>query len=573
VAFSVNTNIASLQAQNYLASSSNFQSKTINRVTSGLRIISSGDDAAGLAIANSFRSDQAVLTQGIRNGNDGLSTLQTIDGGMSNISQLLDRARTLATQSASGTFTGGVAGRAQLNSEFQSVLTEIDRQAQAIGLNVGGEFAKSLSVFLGGGRGTDDAAVITNGAVAVDLSKSTVDTGSLGLKGYAAGYTHAGTAADPDSGSYDLGASSATSVSEIIADNADADGVSHFTMGGPGFAGVDVAVNLSGINSTATLVDGINAAIAASESAGTAAAAALKAANIRASIHTGTDGAQQLVFTSSKSTFSVEAADVTANGFLGNFTTNANGDNTATTGVGRALDADSIMVAGGTQQITAAWAATLATATDQVQSLTISIVDSTGTPQSVDLLLDSTAADITQADAVTAINTALQASNDAALQGIVARSQGTDVVFSSASSQEFTVSFGSSYGTAGDTATGFDAFENTIQTSDSAGVGSTVDISTQEGAQAAVTALAKAVTSLGDAQAVVGKGQNNFNYAMNLAQSSSTNLAAAESRIRDADLASEAANLTKAQILLQAGVAALAQANSAPQVVLSLLNG
>ena len=103
--FSINTNIASLQAQNYLQQSSNFQAQTIDQVTSGLRIVHSGDDAAGLAIANGYRSDQAVLTQGIQNANDGLATLQTIDGGMNNISTLLDRARTLATESASGTFT------------------------------------------------------------------------------------------------------------------------------------------------------------------------------------------------------------------------------------------------------------------------------------------------------------------------------------------------------------------------------------------------------------------------------------------------------------------------------------
>jgi len=100
VSFSINTNIASMQAQNYLRVNSDFQSKTINRVTSGLRIVQSGDDAAGLAVANSYRSDEAVLNQGIRNANDGLSQLQIMDGGISNISQLLDRARTLANAHA-----------------------------------------------------------------------------------------------------------------------------------------------------------------------------------------------------------------------------------------------------------------------------------------------------------------------------------------------------------------------------------------------------------------------------------------------------------------------------------------
>ena len=105
------------------------------------------------------------------------------------------------------------------------------------------------------------------------------------------------------------------------------------------------------------------------------------------------------------------------------------------------------------------------------------------------------------------------------------------------------------------------------------GTGGAVDILNQSDAQQAVNALMNAVTTLGTAQANVGKGENQFNYAMNLAQSQSTNLASAESRIRDADLATEAANLTKAQILVQAGTAALAQANSAPQAILSLLKG
>ena len=149
MSFSINTNIAALESQNYLSKDSQFQAKTINSVTSGLRIVNSGDDAAGLAIANGLRNSEAVLTQGIQNANDGLATLQTVDGGVNNISQLIDRASTLATESSSSTFTGD---RGVLNSEFQSVLSEVNRQAQAIGLNTGGTFAQSLSVFIGGGH-------------------------------------------------------------------------------------------------------------------------------------------------------------------------------------------------------------------------------------------------------------------------------------------------------------------------------------------------------------------------------------------------------------------------------------
>jgi len=126
VSFYINTNIASLQAQTYLNQTNNALNQTIQEVTSGLRIVNSGDDAAGLAVANQYRSDEAVLTQGIQNATDGLNQLQIADGGISNISQLLDRASTLATESASGTFTGD---RSTLNAEFQSVIGEINRQA------------------------------------------------------------------------------------------------------------------------------------------------------------------------------------------------------------------------------------------------------------------------------------------------------------------------------------------------------------------------------------------------------------------------------------------------------------
>src|SRR5580765_4260921 len=181
MAFSIQTNVNSLIAQENLRVTSSFQSQTIQRLTSGFRINSSGDDAAGLAVANKLRSDTNELMQGVRNANDGISTLQVIDGGMNNVSKMLDRLRTLSAQSASDTFTGD---RNVLNSEFQSLLSEIDRQAQSIGLDTGGQFAKSLSVFLGGGKTAGTGALSTvNGSVALDLSKSSVDTRSLGLKG------------------------------------------------------------------------------------------------------------------------------------------------------------------------------------------------------------------------------------------------------------------------------------------------------------------------------------------------------------------------------------------------------
>ena len=80
MAFSIQTNVNSLVSQENLRVNGDFQSRTIQRLTSGYRINSSGDDAAGLAVANKFRSDVAELQQGVRNANDGISTLQTADG-------------------------------------------------------------------------------------------------------------------------------------------------------------------------------------------------------------------------------------------------------------------------------------------------------------------------------------------------------------------------------------------------------------------------------------------------------------------------------------------------------------
>src|SRR5438105_8751916 len=135
-------NLSSLSSQSRLSRTQQSLDKTLGRLRSGLRINSSGDDAAGLAIANKYRSDISVLSQGIRNANDGLSTLQIVDGGLNTISNLLDRAATLASQSASDTFSGN---RDTLQGEFGKVLSEITREAQNIGLVGGGANNKALT--------------------------------------------------------------------------------------------------------------------------------------------------------------------------------------------------------------------------------------------------------------------------------------------------------------------------------------------------------------------------------------------------------------------------------------------
>ncbi|MEZ5284181.1 MAG: flagellin [Vicinamibacterales bacterium] len=115
--FSVVSNISAANAQANLTITNLGLQKALTRVSSGFRINASGDDAAGLAVANSYRSQQAVLNQGIRNANDGLSTLQIQDGALNNIATLLDRLSVLATPTASA--SSGV-DRTTLDAEFET---------------------------------------------------------------------------------------------------------------------------------------------------------------------------------------------------------------------------------------------------------------------------------------------------------------------------------------------------------------------------------------------------------------------------------------------------------------------
>ncbi|MBS1859983.1 MAG: flagellin, partial [Acidobacteria bacterium] len=249
--FSIQTNVNSLIAQENLRVNTNFQNQTIQRLTSGYRINSSGDDAAGLAIANKFRNDTAELTQGVRNANDGISALQIIDGGMNNISKMLDRLKTLATQSASATFTGD---RSVLNSEYQSLVTEIDRQAQSVGLSTGGHFVARMGVYVGGGANAAGTADTANGTIELDLSASAVDTKALGLRTSDFEVATKSTA--------DIGSGSATSVATIATANSADAGMATFSIAGPGFSGVQLGVNISGLTTPASVADTINAAIA-----------------------------------------------------------------------------------------------------------------------------------------------------------------------------------------------------------------------------------------------------------------------------------------------------------------------
>jgi flagellin len=309
MAFSIQTNINSLVAQENLRVNSNFQSQTIQRLTSGYRINSSADDAAGLAVANKFRSDVAELSQGVRNANDGVSQLQIMDGGMNNIGKMLDRLKTLATQSASGSFNGN---RAALNKEYQTLVGEIDRQSQAIGLSTGGQFAKTMSVYIGGGRTVAGALDTDNGSVALELAGSVVDAKALGLR-----TSEFKAAAETGT---NLGSASITSISNIVSANS---GTASFELSGEGYSNLSISIAVTASDTTATLADKLNNAIQAAGNAGTTAANNLRTADLHANAVTDSTGRQQLSFTSTGSAFQVTSGNATANALMGNFDADA----------------------------------------------------------------------------------------------------------------------------------------------------------------------------------------------------------------------------------------------------------
>jgi flagellin len=164
--FSIVSNIASVNAQANLQNTSVGLNKALTRLSSGLRINMSGDDAAGLAVANQYRSDVAILNQGIRNANDGLSLLQTADGALNNISTLLDRLATLATQASS---TSNGVDITKLSFEYGQVIAEIDRQASVAGLDA----TMNFSVFV------SSETVVADGVITGTVAAA--DSATLGL--------------------------------------------------------------------------------------------------------------------------------------------------------------------------------------------------------------------------------------------------------------------------------------------------------------------------------------------------------------------------------------------------------
>jgi len=462
MAISFQTNYAALVAENNLNTNNNFQTSTIEALTSGYRINSSGDDAAGLAVANQYQSSINTLTQGVLNGNAGVNTLQIADGGLSNITTILDRLQTLASESASTTFTGN---RSNINVEYQQLVSEITQQADNIGLGAGGSLNVKNQVYVGGGN------TPTNSQVEVDLSGAInqVDANGLNLANTSVlggGTELAGNGVRLDApGALFLSASATQTFAFNLNQGGAATSITATVTGTAG--GINQAGVLTQLNNQLSAY-GITAAV-------------------------GSDG--QINF-GGTTAFTVATATADAT------------DEIATTGATAATNNGLFSVTGKAPYV------------PSVETLTIQNAQGTAT-------VSLTAANTT-ATAIGAINA------QTASLGIYAVENATNNGISLQSINNFTAT-SSAAGGAFVTATPATA----APTASSTATGN---------ALAAITAINNAISQLGNVQSRVGAGENVLNYAINLANSQITNYSAAESGIKDANIAQEASNLTKAQV-------------------------
>jgi flagellin len=488
----INTNIASLNAQRNLTTSQSNLATALQRLSSGLRINSAKDDAAGLAISDRMTSQIRGLDQARRNANDGISLSQTAEGALAQSGEILQRIRELAIQSANA--TNSASDRQSLNSEVSQLVTEVTRIANATTFNglkiLDGSYQGQQ--FQVGADANQTIGVSIQGAAAKDLANNSVagqGTGATGLGGASAGANAA--------------------------------------PAGNGVAAQTVTV--SGSNGSA------NVSVAADDQASTIAAAV--------NAQSGATGVSARASTS--------ATLAVAN--VGNVSFSLNGGGTATT-INATIPAGGNLgaVVTAVNQVSGRTGVT-ATLNAAGNALTFSQAD--GKDIVVENFLNSAGGTATFTGSNTTAATLTSGGTDSS------RASGT---VSFTSDAGFTV--------ASDAANGVVAAAANTAVGSTAADLTSVDISTATGANTAIGIVDAALNQINKSRAQLGAVQNRFGNTIANLQTTSENLSSARSRIRDADFASETASLTRGQILQQAGTAILAQANSLPNNVLSLLS-
>ncbi len=492
----INTNIASLNAQRNLNRSQADLGVSLQRLSSGLRINSAKDDAAGLAISERFTTQIRGLNQAARNANDGVSLAQTGEGDLAQITNNLQRIRELAVQSANA--TNSSSDRAALQLEVTQLVAEIDRVASTSAFNG--------VKLLDGTFSSQSFQVGANSGETVDISSiSSARTASLGRVFEA---TSSGTAS-----------LSALSANDLLINGTDVGAVAN-----PGASG-----SLASDISTAIIAADSQVSVAIGSSS-----FALGAFATVSDAATGNDGVYDLT---------VEGVAVLNRTDVG---------------------------ATGANQVTAANVDTALALTSVQDSLAAAGVTVTGTAAGGDLTFIKTDG----SNLNTTETRTLGTGGTPALTGNGFANLGTGTATGSNESYgALTLTSASAIVVAGNTPgnAGLTAATNAVST---VGTGTTIastDISTVTGANAALISADAALTSISTSRSNLGAIQNRFESIVSSISTSVENLSAARSRIRDADFAAETAALTRNQILQQAGVSILSQANSLPQLALSLL--
>ena len=474
MAANINTNIQSLNAQRNLGISQNALSQSMQRLSSGLRINSAKDDAAGLAISERMSTQVRGLNVAVRNANDGISLAQTAEGALASVTNNLQRMRELAVQSANATNSG--TDRAALQQEVKQLSDEIDRVATQTDFNgtklLDGSFsAQKFQV------GANAGQTITVDSIANARSSTLGKFTGFSLQ------------------SQSIGTASDTATAKTI------------TVGA---GGSPVA-----LGNIATDAKAIAAALNASGITGlTASADVTKVAGATTTVTTTVAGA---------STVNINGIAITMNATLSGTSNRAN-----------AIEA-----------INAQSAATGVVASDDGTGVALKAAD--GRNITVGGFSAGTATGTTIADF--------------GLAAAGTTGANINVRYEAASGVSGTVT---TTGLAGSS-----LVSNAI-----AGTGTAVsalDISTVGGANTAISSIDAALTTINSNRAALGAIQNRFSSTIDNLQATNENLTASRSRIIDADFAAETANLSRAQILQQAGTAMVAQANQLPQGVLSLL--
>lgn len=489
----INTNISSLTAQRNLDRSQGALQTSLQRLSSGLRINSAKDDAAGLAIVDRMTSQIRGLNQAVRNANDGISVAQTAEGALQEGSNILQRVRELAIQSAND--SNSANDRANIQKEVVQLQSELNRIAETTTFN-----GKNL---LDGNFVTQQFQVGSNANETISVSIGSAAATSMGADQVK------DTATQDNMGTALAGAADGTGGNGTAADAA------FVITGGLGTATLSTAAN------------GTAASIAAQVNGETANTGVSATASTSTTISAVTTGSVSFKLSSRDEAGAAVGTESTVSAVI-----------TSATDLSALRDA-----------INAETARTGVTATLGGAGDTIDLTNTTGQDIAVADVSDGTAG----ATAVLSVGGEVL-TDEGATDSIVV---GGKLEFNS--SDSFLIQ-----------TTDTDILTN-ASTSSSLSSVADIDLSTREGSNNALAVIDEALSFITDTRADLGAVQNRLDSTISNLQNISENVSAARSRIQDADFAAETANLTKNQILQQAGLSILSQANSSGQSVLSLL--